>query len=224
MPSFDDIFPDIPRRVGAEFDFVSDEDLNWFVGTAISSGTAAVLDTNLAGNAGVLRLANATTTDDSGYQIQVDAETVQLDGGGDVRAVARVAISDADQSDFLFGFAIADTTLVGSAPSDGVYISKSDGSAIGSLVVRSGSSTVVSEALDLTFVDSTYVDLALQIHSHDGASGVVEVYADGQLLISNSTTTLPTSEALALSVAWQSGQAAAMTCDVDFLGFSIERD
>ncbi len=214
--ALDTNFPRAPKYVGQQWEFLTDENLNDWVGTAIASGTASVIDTNSAGENGVVRFANAATTEDSGYQFQVDAECVQLDGAEEYGMVSRVRASDADQCDILIGFGITDTTLLGSAPSDGVYLLKADGSATVSLVVRSGSTTQQTESLDITLEDSTYIDLTLRIRNHSGAAADIEVYADGNLVETVSVTAMPTAEALTPSVAWLSGAPANQTFDWDY--------
>lgn len=211
-----DSFPSTPERAGVQFDFMSDEDLNAFVYTQISSGTAAVIDTNATGRNGILQFSSVDATEDKGAQIQLDAEPFQLADGKDLRFFSRFQLSAVEQSDCLHGLAITDTSLIASAPSDGIYFQSVDGSSLLKLVVRAGSALVLELPL-ATLVDATFVTAGFKIQDvNEAGSGRVLAWINGTLVASSEVAGLPTSEALSLSHAFQSGAAAIQTMNLDF--------
>lgn len=207
-------------------DFLSDLNTTAWSGTAASSGTGAVSDSVPDG---VLRLSGAATTDDSGYQIQQSSEVIAFQAGFRYHFQARVRLGNTSstgdtvtQSDFLFGVAVTDTSLIASKPTDGVYFLKDDGAATISCIVRRDSSDVASAAAVATLVEATWYDLAIEVvpSKASGAVATVNFYIDRALVASLSTTTLPyeAEEYHALSVAFFSGDnSGTRWCDIDYI-------
>jgi hypothetical protein len=202
-----------------------------WVGSAISSGTA-VMTTDEIG--GVVRLANATTTDDSGYQIQSDMEVFGFQASKELRFLARLKMSDATEASAFVGLAISDTTIQhattdtlagGLTITDGVGFYKPDGSAdVYGVVIRDSVQLAVGPLAAM--VAAVYSRLAIKVEMTDGAgTGEVTFYVDGNEKGKIRSTTMPyaTEEILAASVAWKSGTTAAQTCDVDYIGVVVER-
>lgn len=210
-----DSFPAAPARSVIGFDFLTDEDLAAFTYTQIASGTAAVLDANDVSANGILRFGSVDATENKGAQIQLDAESFQLVAGKDLRFLARFAIGDADQGDCLHGFAITNATLIASAPTDGIYFRLTDGSPVISLIARAGNATVLSVPI-ATLTDAAFVTLAFEILGIGaGGAGTLVAYVNGTEVSRSAVTGLPTTEALALSHAFESGAAAIQTMDLD---------
>jgi len=218
-------FPRSPDLVGQYFDFTTDEDLNAFVVTAVSSGTAAVTDNNSgpAGSNGVLLLSGAATTDDSGSNITGDSEWIRITSSKTVWFQTRVLLSDATESDLLAGIAITDTSLIASAPSDGIYFLKSDGAATYQIIVRVGSATnTVATFPALTA--ATWYDLAFRLAVDSGGVGTLTAWQDGTTMTQSRVASLPTSEALTAALAFQSGTATGtIYAGVDNIGVWANR-
>lgn len=211
-------FPQAPTWNTQFFDFNTDEDLVAFAVTAISSGTAAVIDTNTTGRNGVCLFANGDTTDDKGAQIQVDAETFQLATGKTLQFLARFYVSAAATMPGLVGFAITDTSLIASAPSDGIYFQKAKGSSSLQFVVRAGSAAIASVPV-ATMEDNTFVTVAYEIYDVTaGGAAKARAWLNNTLLFSSELASVPTSEALALSAAFQSGTTASQAAGLDLIG------
>lgn len=206
-----------PSWFGTFYDFCTDEDVTACVVSAVSSGTAVVSDA-VAG--GVLVIANSGTTDDSGAGVQVDASPHNLSAGAVVEFKTRVKQSDATQSDLWTGLFPLDTTIIAGV-TGGVYFRKDDGDAYWDFVIRAGSADIVVSTAVATQTADAWQELAVKITMDPSvaAKGVVEAYIDGRQVYYGVCTALPASTVyLTPSVAWQSGEAAAKTCHVDYIG------
>lgn len=218
-------FPQSPNLLGKYYDFTTDEELNDFIVTAVSSGTAAVTDTNsnlpttIGGSNGVLLLSGAETTDDSGSNLSGDSEWIRIAAGKTYFFQTRIALSDATESDLLAGVAVQDTSLIASVPTDGIYFLKSDGATTLKIQMRAASATVVDTAIS-TVTSNTYTDLAWKfVVDSGGTYATLFTYQDGTSLSSTRVSVLPTSEAMTLALAFQSGTATGtISCGVDNIG------
>lgn len=114
-----------PTRHGKYYSFMSDEDLTEFTVTAVTSGAASIAD-NVPG--GGMLLSGAGTTDDSGANLQLDCSPIRLVSGESFRMMGPVSLGDAVESDFWFGLAPVDTSIVAGV-TDFVGWRKVDGSA-----------------------------------------------------------------------------------------------
>jgi hypothetical protein len=201
------------------------------VGTAISSGTGVMTTDEIAG---VLRMANSGTTEDSGYQVQSDMEIFGLQASKELRFSARVRMSDATQSSAFTGLAISDTSIqhattdtlaAGLTVTDGIGFYKPDGELnLYGVVIRD--SVLAATGPIAVIANDTYAELAFKVEMTDVAgTGLVVFYKDNLEIGRIRSTTMPysTEEILAASAAWKSGAAAAQTCDWDYLGVLLER-
>lgn len=211
-------FPGIPSYSGCCFDFLTDEDLNAFVYTQIASGTAAVIDTNGTGQNGILQFSSVDTTDNKGAQIQLDAEPFNINDGIDLFFVSRFALSDNTESDAILGLAITDTSLVASAPSDGIFFMKTDGGATVSLLTYAASALTNTISINASMVNDTYLTAGFKITDVVSGGANLFIYINGTLVTSTAITGLPQTEALSLSAAFQSGTNTAQTMNLDFIG------
>lgn len=203
-----------------------------WVGAAIASGTG-VMTVDEAG--GVVRFANSGSTDDSGYQIQRDMETIVLQASKEVRFQCRFRQSDATESSFFAGIAITDTTIQhattdtlagGLTISDGIGFFKPDGEAtIYGVVIRD--SVQLSTGAIATLANDTYAELTFTVEmTATAGEGIVKFYVNGvdnNYAIRSLTLPISTEEVHSLSLAWKAGAAAAKTCDVDYIGVLVER-
>lgn len=149
---------DLPRSQRREFfdDFDNYTAADWTI-TETGTGTRAVQNET----GGVLKITNGASDDDanflqwSGNTLASTAETWKFVAGRPLYFGARVKLSDATQSDFVFGLQIADTTPL--AVSDGVYFRKDDGDAYLDFVVIKDSTA--STATAAYTMDTSYHNL-----------------------------------------------------------------
>jgi len=177
----------------------------WFgASTAISSGT--YVDAGLEG--GVIAL--TPDVEDKGIQIQGNAGFVAA-ADFNMACECRFKLTDADQTDFMVGFSGLDTTALG-LNDEAIAIGGEDGSALLKYVSRSdgtGSFTTTGE----TMVDNTFYRAGFIVNGTKS----VKYYADGELVITHTTTV--SDEAMAPTIALLSGAAAANCLYLDWVYF-----
>ncbi len=215
-------FPNFPSNVEATFDFVHDEDLAAFTVTQIASGTAAVIDTNATGRNGIVLFSSVDATEDKGAQIQQDALAFEMQDNRDLMFAARFAVSEAVQSDVIVGLAVADTSLIASAPTDGIYFQSIDGSNALRLVVRQGS-TLQADAPVTDLVNDQFFTVAFRVRNVNGAQGTVDAWVNGTLVTTFAISALPNTPNLASSFAFMSGAAAIQTASLDAISVAQGR-
>ncbi|NDG19488.1 MAG: hypothetical protein EB117_14615 [Betaproteobacteria bacterium] len=203
-----DNFPNAATWSEYYSDFLTDEDLTEFVFSAIASGTWSVLDTV---QHGVARITALATTDDCGGEAQLDAGNFALATGKTTRFITRLRLSEttstnvAVESDFLAGLATVDTSLIASAPTDGIYFQKNDGAATVNCVIRAGGAQVGLSSGAFTLVAGTYYWLAIEIAMDSVANkGTVTFYVNGASVATLTNSSLP-SGIMTPSVAFQTG-------------------
>jgi len=148
------------------------------------------------------------------------AETFTFVAGKRVWFAARFQMSDVTQSDFIIGLAVADTTPLDAA--DGVFFLKVDGSAVLTLQEKIATPLTASANL-VTLVAATWYDVAFEYNGVDA----VTAYLKDSTGVWNSVgsvgvTALPTTE-LAVTFGFQNGEAAAKTCQIDYIFAARER-
>lgn len=219
-----DNFPAGPARYGYFYDFHSDEDITEGVFTAISSGTNSVIDT---GAGGFMRISGAATTDDSGGEWQVDAASIVLPVNKTVRVISRHIMSDATQSDFRMGLATIDTSIIASAPTNGVLVSKADGAATLDFVVYVGGVATYTQTAIATIADATAFELAIEVvvSATSGTADSVRVWFNGTSVVNARAVSVPLATSLMSgAVCAQSGDASGTkTCDTDYFGVEVQR-
>lgn len=203
------------------WDFANAEDITEFTATAIASGTAAYV----AEAGGILRLSGVATTDNTGYQIQVENPPVRAVANGYATEVARVRISTLDV-EWLHGLAGLDTSLIASAPDDGIYLHKVEDVATVNLIVRSGGVERYNKSLGLVAVANVWQTFGVQARfEKDPTKARLQVFLNGNPLFDDPPLVdgIP-SNALTPSFAMQSGSATGtQTADVDYLCLSAKR-
>lgn len=199
-------------------DFDNFEADQWLITRVGSTPTEAAT----SGDGGLLLLTMAAT-DDSSSSLQWsgdDASTAiecwKFQAGKRLMFAARFKVSDATQSDFVFGLQITDTTPL--AVTDGVYFRKDDGDANLDFVVLKDSAGTTTTAFS-TASNDTFMELAFH---YDGKSGI-EIFKDGRKLATSALTGLPDDEELAISFHMQNGEAVAKTMTVDYIFVAKER-
>jgi hypothetical protein len=189
---------------------------NWTVTETQAGATQAL--TNVDG--GVLLLTNSAADDDL-IALQKVGESFKFEAGKKLFFKARLAVSDATQSDFVVGLQITDTTPL--AVTDGVYFRKDDGDANLDFVVIKDSTASTASAI-ATVVAATYITVGFY---YNGVDEVVYAASTNSLnptvLGKLATTNLPNDEELTVSFAIQNGEAVSKTMSVDYIFVAKER-
>lgn len=193
---------------------------DWTV-TAVGASTAAMTD----GAFGRLLLTTAALEND-GVQLQKVGEAFLPVSGKKMWFKVKFQVSDATQSDFLFGIAVTDTTAIvaaGDGVTDGIFFQKDDGAATVDLYCQkdttTGQASVTSVA---TVVAATDIELGFE---YDGATSIkyfVDGVHKGTLSLSSAAGFLPDTECR-VTMAFLTGAAAAITCNIDYIFAAIER-
>jgi hypothetical protein len=203
-----------PARTFELFDdFFNYVAADWVVTETQAGATQALT----AGSGGWLLLTNSAADDDL-VALQKTPAMITLDPVKQTWFTARFKVSDATQSDFVFGLQVVDTTPLD--VTDGIYFLKADGSTSVSIVSRKDATTGSTSATGVTNVaNDTFVTLSWY---YDG---------DGKLYFGTGDTpsgSLSIADyfpdaALTLSFALQNGEAVAKTMTVDYIGVWQER-
>jgi hypothetical protein len=157
-------------------------------------------------------LMTAAANENDGVQLQLkNGEAFKFDAAFPCYFGIKWQAGDVDQSDFLAGLCIQDTTLLGGL-SDGIYFRSLDAAATVQFVLEKDS-TETSAGSVATMTDATYVTLEFY---YDGST--VKTYVDGVEATStaDSDTNFPDDEDLAPSIAFLTGEAVANTLTVEW--------
>lgn len=170
--------------------------------TLVNASTVALTD--VAGGALLITAAGA---ENDGANIQGKSECFSFAAAYPFYMGIKFQLADADQSDFLFGVCIHDTTLLGGM-TDGIYFQTVDATAAVTLEVEKDS-TATSVAV-ATLTDAT--DMTLEL-AWDGTA--LSAWVDNvQVASAIATTNLPDDELLAFSIAFLDGEAAGNTATI----------
>ena len=198
-------------------DFVDYAAGDWTITkTEAGAGSASHVLTDI--NGGALLITNDAADNDNVLYQKV-GECFLLSSTKRAFFKARFKVSDATQSDIVFGLQVTDTTSLD--VTDGIYFLKDDGAATVDLYCRKDASTGSNKADDITtLANDTFVELAWY---YDG-DGTVYYAVDGVVKgsMTASSTYLPDTE-LTVSFGLQNGEAVAKTMTVDYLFAALER-
>ena len=171
----------------------------------VGAGNSTIALTPAAGGNAVM---TSAANENDGIQIQLNGEAFLMDDAYPLYCGCRFKVEDADQTDFLFGLCITDTTLLGGM-TDGIYVQSVDGSAAITLELEKDS-TATSTAIG-TLTDDTFVIVEFVF---DGTN--VDCWVDGTLQTRPAVTNLPDDEELTPSLAMLTGEAVANTVTIDW--------
>lgn len=205
-------FPDPTRFHTFSEDFDYYVAANWVVTETQAGATQALAD----GDGGLLLLTNSAADDDL-ISLQKVGESFRFATNKRLWWGCRFQVSDATQSDVLFGLVITDTTPFD--VTDGVFFLKDDGDA--NIDFYSEKDSVQTSKLALsTLVTATNIELQ---YYWDGISKIWYA-ADGVVKgFIEPSTTLPNDEDLTLTFAIRNGEAVAKTMTVDYVFACKER-
>jgi len=180
--------------------------------TVTATGTSPVAVSDADG--GVLTITTGAVENDGDF-LESQGESWTVESGKKLWLMAKVRMSDATQSDFVFGLHSTSTTP--QAAANRFLFEKVDGAT--AIYFNSDDNTNDEDSATVaTAVDATWVELA----AYWDGKGNVELYADGVKKATFTPTTTPTTE-LALGFGFLSGAAGAKTCDFDYILAAKER-
>lgn len=187
---------------------------DWTVTETDAGATQALT----AGDGGLLLITN-TAADNDLVALQKNPAAWTFTSGKKTFFRCRFKVSDATQSDIVFGLQVVDTTPLD--VTDGVYFLKADGAATVDVVCRKNASTgSTSAAAVATLSDDTFIELGFY---YDGQSKVAyEVNGNVLGSLDASSSYLPDTTCT-VSFALQNGEAAAKTMTVDYVYVAKER-
>jgi len=177
------------------------------------AGNSTAVVTDVLGGA---LLITAAANENDGWSMQLGAaagENVSFAADYPTYFGIRLQLGDADQSDFIAGFAVTDTAILGGV-TDGLYFRSVDGTGLVNIVLEKNSVESATEVTTMT--DATDVVLEFFYWNHN-----VEVYADGALVvtIADSGASFPDDELLRLSFEFLTGEAVANTATIKWMRF-----
>ncbi len=187
---------------------------DWTVTETQAGATQALT----AGDGGLLLLTNSAADDDL-VALQKNPAAFTFTAGKKTFFRCRFKVSDATQSDVVFGLQVVDTTPLD--VTDGVYFLKADGSTAISVVCRKNATTGSTSASSIaTLANDTFITLGFY---YDGESKVYyEVNGSVVGSLDGTSAYLPDTDCT-VSFALQNGEAAAKTMTVDYVYVAKER-
>ena len=191
-----------------------------FTNTLVNGSTFAHAD--VAGGAVIL---TCDTAENDGIQLQLGDE---LGGAGESVSFALryptyfgalLQLNDVDQTDFLVGFAITDTSVIAGA-TDGIYFRSVDETAVVNFVLEQDSVETVTAVNTMT--DAT--DVLLEFYY--AADGNVYVYVNSVLMatLADTDANFCNDELLRFTIALLTGEAVANTCTIRRIRFIQVQD
>lgn len=187
---------------------------DWTVTETDAGATQALT----AGDGGLLLITN-TAADDDLVALQKNPAAFSFTAGKKLFFRCRFKVSDATQSDLVFGLQVVDTTPLD--VTDGVYFLKADGSTAVSVVCRKNATTGSTSATSITtLANDTFVTLGF---AYDG-EGKVAYAVNGAVVgsLDASSAFLPDANCT-VSFALQNGEAVAKTMTLDYVFVAKER-
>lgn len=197
-----------------------DEDFLYYAAGDWTITNTGVTPTNaLTDVQGGCLLTTITAADDDASFLQKTGEAFKFVSGKKTFFECRFKVSDATQSDIVFGLSITDTTPL--AVTDGVYFLKSDGAATVDFKSLMNSAGLTVSAI-ATLANDTFVKLGFY---YDGASNVA-LYVNNVKVSDNTVTigtTLCNDEELRVTFGLQNGEAVAKNMTTDYIKVYQER-
>ena len=181
--------------------------------TLVNGSTFALTD--VAGGAALL---TCDTAENDGIKLQLGdelagaGENIDLSGRNPLYCGIEFAINDVDQTDFLFGVSLTDTTVLDAA-NTAMYFRSVDESAVLHFVTELD--TVESTVGVATLADNTYITAEF-LYDVDG---MVYVYINDALAasVADSVATFPNDELMRLTLEFLTGEGVANTCTIKWM-------
>lgn len=174
--------------------------------TTLVNASTVALYTGWLGGALLITTAGA---EDDGAQIQALGEAFLPTASNQIYFGIKMRISSATESDFLVGLAITDATAIAGV-TDGIYFRKVDGTTTCNFVVETGSTETETAACTI----AANTDVILEFWWNGVA---LNFYVDGVLTGTPALTNIPTTEYMTPTIAFLTGDNAAITMTVSWM-------
>lgn len=162
-------------------------------------------------------LTTITAADNDGSFLQLPTNGFLFDPAKRLYFKARFKVSDATQSDVIFGLQVLDTTPL--AVTDGIWFYKADDAATLSFNVAKASVQTTVPAI-ATVVANTFMVLEFY---YDPGDSSIKYYVDGVMLGETVITNAPNVQALTVSFGLQNGDAVIRNMTTDYVFAAKER-
>ena len=196
-------------------DFFTYNSGDWTI-TTTEAGTGSASEAVTSSAGGALLLTNAAGDNDLDF-LQLKGEGFKLSTSKKAYFSARFKVNDVDQSDFVMGLGITDTTPLDTT--DGVFFISADGDAgLDFLVEKDNSATTTEDVA--TMADDTFITTTWFI---DPDASKVYYSINNAKPVGVAITNLPDDEELTVSFGIQNGEASAQTMTNDYVVAAVER-
>ena len=196
-------------------DFFTYNSGDWTI-TTTEAGTGSASEAVTSSAGGALLLTNAAGDNDLDF-LQLKGEGFKLSTSKKAYFSARFKVNDVDQSDFVMGLGITDTTPLDTT--DGVFFISADGDAgLDFLVEKDNSATTTEDVA--TMADDTFITTTWFI---DPDASKVYYSINNAKPVGDAITNLPDDEELTVSFGIQNGEASAQTMTIDYVVAAVER-
>jgi len=196
-------------------DFFTYNSGDWTI-TTTEAGTGSASEAVTSSAGGALLLTNAAGDNDLDF-LQLKGEGFKLSTSKKAYFSARFKVNDVDQSDFVMGLGITDTTPLDTT--DGVFFISADGDAgLDFLVEKDNSATTTEDVA--TMADDTFITTTWFI---DPDASKVFYSINNAKPVGVAITNLPDDEELTVSFGIQNGEASAQTMTIDYVVAAVER-
>ena len=196
-------------------DFFTYNSGDWTV-TTTEDGTGSATEAIASGAGGQLAITNAAGDNDLDF-LQLKGEAFLIDGTKRAFFETRFKVNDVDQSDFVIGLGITDTSPLDTT--DGIFFLSSDGDAgLDFLVEKNNSATTTEDVA--TMADDTFITVAWYVDRN--ASKVFYAVNHGDP-VGVTNANIPDDEELTVSFGIQNGEASAQVMTIDYITAMVER-
>ena len=196
-------------------DFFTYNSGDWTI-TTTEAGTGSASEAVTSSAGGALLLTNAAGDNDLDF-LQLKGEGFKLSTSKKAYFSARFKVNDVDQSDFVMGLGITDTTPLDTT--DGVFFISADGDAgLDFLVEKNNTATTTEDVA--TMADDTFITTTWFI---DPDASKVFYSINNAKPVGVAITNLPDDEELTVSFGIQNGEASAQTMTIDYVVAAVER-
>ena len=196
-------------------DFFTYNSGDWTV-TTTEAGSGNASEAITSGAGGQLLITNDDADNDLDF-LQLKGESFLIDGTKRAMFEARFKVNDVDQSDFVIGLGITDTTPLDTT--DGIFFISADGDAgLDFLVEKDNSATTTEDVA--TMADDTFITVAWYV---DPNTSLVYYSINHSEPVGVANTNVPNDEELTVSFGIQNGEAAAQTMTIDYVTAMVER-
>ena len=196
-------------------DFFTYNSGDWTI-TTTEAGTGSATEAVTSSAGGALLLTNAAGDNDLDF-LQLKGEGFKLSTSKKAYFSARFKVNDVDQSDFVIGLGITDTTPLDTT--DGVFFISADGDAGLDFLVEKDNSATSKEDV-ATMADDTFITVTWFI---DPDTSKVYYSVNNAEPVAVANTNLPDDEELTVSFGIQNGEASAQTMTIDYVVAAVER-